>query len=70
MEGQVTPETNLQQLLTNFPNLIPFFIQERLACVGCEMARFETLEDLSRNYNLDLTHFIADIETILARAAH
>jgi hybrid cluster-associated redox disulfide protein len=68
MEGQVTPETNLQQLLTNFPNLIPLFIQERLACVGCVMARFETLDELSRNYNLDLTQFIADIETILAQA--
>lgn len=67
MEGKITSDTNLQQLLADYPILIPLFIHERLACVGCLMVRFDTLYDLARNYNLDLTRFIADIESILAQ---
>lgn len=70
MKGYVTPETNLQQLLADYPNLIPIFIKERLACVGCLMARFDTLSDLARNYDLDLTRFMAEIETILVQTKH
>lgn len=68
MEGHVTPETNLQQLLVDYPNLIPLFIKERLACVGCLMAKFDTLSDLAQNYNLDLNQLIGEIESILSQA--
>lgn len=67
MEGRITPETNLNQLLTDYPVLIPLFIKERLACIGCMMAKFETLRDLSQNYNVDLERFIAEIEAIAGK---
>lgn len=67
MEGRIRPETNLNQLLTDYPVLIPLFIKERLACIGCTMAKFETLHDLSQNYNIDLGCFIAEIEAIAGK---
>lgn len=65
MEGRITPQTNLYQLLSDFPLLIPLFIKKQLACVGCAMSRFETLGDLSVNYNLDLRFLIAEIASTL-----
>lgn len=67
MEGRITPQTNLYQLLADWPLLIPLFIKKRLACVGCEMSKFETLSDLSKNYNLDLKLLMAEIATTIAK---
>ena len=61
MEGSLTPQTNLYRLMADYPALIPLFIKKRLACVGCEMSKFETLGDLSHNYNLNLEDFIEEI---------
>jgi uncharacterized protein len=65
LEGRITPQTNLYQLLADFPLLIPLFIKKRLACVGCTMSRFETLADLTVNYNLDLSILLAEITSTL-----
>lgn len=65
MQGRITPQTNLYQLLADFPLLIPLFIKKRLACVGCVMSRFETLADISVNYNLDLNFLLAEITSTL-----
>jgi hybrid cluster-associated redox disulfide protein len=67
VEGRIRPETNLNQLLTDYPALIPLFIKDRFACVGCMMAKFETLRDLSQNYNVDLEHLITEIEAIAGK---
>ena len=67
MEGKLTPQTNLYQLLADNPEVIPIFIKKRLACVGCEMLKFETLGDLSHNYNLNLKDFIEEITTTMKK---
>lgn len=68
MEGRLTPNTNLCRLLKDHPELIPLFIKKRLACVGCEMSKFETLGDLSHNYNLNLEDFIEEITSIMKKS--
>ena len=68
MEGRLTPQTNLYRLLADSPALIPLFIKKRLACVGCEMSKFETLGDLSHNYNLNLEDFIEEITTTMNKS--
>ena len=66
MEGRITSQTNLYQLLADFPQLIPLIIKKRFACVGCTMSKFETLGDLSVNYNLDLRILLAEIASTLS----
>lgn len=69
MKKTITPQTNLYQLLADWPELNALFLKRRLACTGCLMAKFETLEDLRRSYFLDLDGFIAEIQAAIGRSA-
>ena len=68
VSGRITPKTNLHQLLASWPAAIPLFNKKLLACVGCEMAKFETLEDLACNYDLDLVSLIQEINSSLSNS--
>ena len=61
MATNLSAQTTIADLLKNWPSVMPFFIQNRLPCIGCEMARFETLEDLAKIYHLDLEIFLHEI---------
>ena len=62
MERQITPNLMVADVLARWPAVIPVFIQHRLACVGCSMAPFETLDDAVRNYGLEAENFLGQLE--------
>jgi hybrid cluster-associated redox disulfide protein len=43
----------VQEILTRWPRAAYVFMSLRTACVGCQMARFCTLDDVAANYRLD-----------------
>jgi hybrid cluster-associated redox disulfide protein len=54
-------DRTIEQVLSDQPALIPAFLTYRLACVGCSMALFCTLEDAVTTYNLPREQFLADL---------
>jgi len=44
-----------------YPQLLPWFLEQNLDCVGCRMARFCTLEEVSRQYRLEVDSFLQSI---------
>ncbi|MBX6773250.1 MAG: DUF1858 domain-containing protein [Chloroflexi bacterium] len=50
----VTAEINVDELLTVFPAAARVFVRHRMACVGCEVARFESLAEACRIYGEDV----------------
>lgn len=40
--------------MDRWPETVAVFQAFRTACVGCIMARFDTVEDVARNYRLEL----------------
>lgn len=56
-------------LLTNWPAVFPVFIKHQLHCMGCKMARFDTLEDVAKNYQLDLDDFLDEIRAVVEQAS-
>ena len=62
MERQITPNLRVADVLARWPAVIPVFIQHHLACVGCAMAPFETLDDAVRNYGLEAEPFLIQLE--------
>jgi len=58
---QLSPKTSVAELLTRWPQAIPIFLKRNMSCPGCSMSTFETLEDASRIYHLDLKQFINEI---------
>jgi hybrid cluster-associated redox disulfide protein len=43
----------VQRVLDLWPRTVHVFVDRRMACVGCSMAAFETIEEVARNYDQD-----------------
>lgn len=56
-------EANLTvaEVLAHWPQTIPVFIHHRMACVGCVIAPFETLAEVSLIYHLNLDCFLQEL---------
>lgn len=68
MAPMVTPKLIVADLLSEWPEVIPVFLNRRMACVGCNMARFETLQDASRIYGVNLEQFLAEINCVISQS--
>lgn len=49
-------------LLTYSPLIAPLLFELRVDCLGCSMKKFCSLEELSRQYKMDLETLIAIIQ--------
>jgi len=53
--------TIVADVLAARPGAAHAFVARGMACVGCPMARFETLADAAAVYSVDLAHLLADV---------
>lgn len=51
-------ETPIAEIMQTWPQTIPVFLDQRMICVGCHLARFDTLADAIDNYNLSANMFM------------
>ena len=56
---------NISEILDRWPEIIPIFLNRRMACVGCSLADFMTLEDALDIYHLNMESFIEEIENAI-----
>lgn len=61
MDRSISAETNVDLLLDRFPAAAPVFIARRMHCVGCPVARFETLADVCAIYKQSLDSLLKDL---------
>jgi hybrid cluster-associated redox disulfide protein len=47
--------------LERWPPAAQVFLAHRMACVGCAMARFDTLRDAAATYQLPLDRFLLEL---------
>ncbi len=57
----VGPESNVDELITRYPATVRVFVKHRMLCVGCEVARFESLAEACRIYRKPLEPLLADL---------
>lgn len=55
----------MADLMAAWPQVIPLLLERGMACVGCGMARFETLSDAAGVYELDLRGLLADLSRVI-----
>ena len=51
--------TTVAQALSADPRLARVFLMHGMACVGCPMAAFETIEEVARTYRVEPATFVA-----------
>jgi hybrid cluster-associated redox disulfide protein len=54
-------ELTIETLLSTRPGAAEVLLRHGMACVGCAMARFETLAEAAREYRLDLSALVAEL---------
>jgi hybrid cluster-associated redox disulfide protein len=55
-------ESTVEQTLDQFPFLAVVFVRRGMACVGCAMARFDTLADAARSYGQRADELVAELD--------
>jgi hybrid cluster-associated redox disulfide protein len=63
--NEISAWTTVSDLLTCCPECIPIFLGHRMACVGCLMARFDTLSDAASNYRLPVETLLLEIRAVV-----
>lgn len=58
----VSPDQTVAEVLERWPATASVFVRYRTSCVGCSMAEFESLADVSAIYRLPLGEFLDDLE--------
>jgi hybrid cluster-associated redox disulfide protein len=61
----VSGDETLDELITEHPETSVVFIRRRMHCVGCDLARFETLRDASRAYHQSFDEILDEIRRLL-----
>jgi hybrid cluster-associated redox disulfide protein len=57
----LSADMTVAEILQSWPDTIPVFLQNRLGCVGCAMAPFDTVSDVVKIYDLSLDGFLGDL---------
>ncbi len=66
-QGLVTADMVVDDIVTRFPATIRVFTRRQMHCYGCEMAQFETLEEVCRAYGQPLDEVLADLRRVALR---
>ena len=64
-QDSISVQMTISEILDRWPEIIPIFINRRMACVGCSLADFMTLEDALEIYHLNMESFIEEIENAI-----
>jgi len=65
MTTHISSEITVKDLLDRYPQLLQLFMDIGLLCLGCPAEAFHTLEDVAREYHLDMDPFLARIEMVI-----
>lgn len=60
----LTGDLTVAALLATHPRAIRVLLRHRMSCIGCLMARFETLRDAAAVYRLDERELLDEIEEV------
>jgi hybrid cluster-associated redox disulfide protein len=62
----ITAESNVDELMTHYPQTVNVFVRRRMLCPGCLAARFETIAEVCRIYDMPLQPLLAELRSAAA----
>lgn len=61
----ISGEMIVEDILDRFPQAVGVFLHRRMHCVGCPIARFETLAEACHIYRQPLDSMLADLAEVV-----
>lgn len=65
--GKITPDAVIDWVVSEYPSTVPIFLQWRMQCVGCPLARFETIADACRIYQRPVERFLVELRASVSQ---
>jgi hybrid cluster-associated redox disulfide protein len=62
MDASICAKWTVADVLATYPQTATIFLSLRTNCVGCHLARFCTLEDVARTYELSIQDLIEKLQ--------
>ena len=62
----LTADMTVHQVMNRWPATMRVFLDFRLSCVGCPIATFHSIEEASREHNIDGSAFLAALQAVAA----
>jgi hybrid cluster-associated redox disulfide protein len=66
---EIFPTTCLAYLFEQYPPAIQVFLKHQMACIGCGMASFESVEDAAHIYGIKADILLTEILVIIRPAS-
>jgi hybrid cluster-associated redox disulfide protein len=58
---QITKDSNLLQVVKDFPETIPVFMSFGLGCIGCAVAKYETVEQGANGHGINADALVEEL---------
>ncbi|MCS7222401.1 MAG: DUF1858 domain-containing protein [Anaerolineae bacterium] len=58
----LTGDLTVAEVLARWPQAVQVFFRHRMACVGCTMAPFDTIADVTAIYGLPMNCFLSELQ--------
>ncbi len=61
----ITKDMSIMEVVTNYPDTIPVFMQSGMGCIGCAAAHFENIEQGALAHGIDVDELIASLNEVV-----
>jgi len=58
---EIRSGSTVSEIIQKYPQTVFVFFRYHMICVGCAMAKFDTLEDAAENYAIPLSQFLVEL---------
>ena len=61
----ITKDMSIMEVVTNYPDTVPVFMQSGMGCIGCAAAHFENLEQGALAHGIDVAELITALNDVV-----
>lgn len=63
----ITKDMSIMEVVTNYPDTVPVFMQSGMGCIGCAAAHFENIEQGALAHGIDVDELITSLNDVVAQ---
>ena len=61
----ITKGVSIMEVVTNYPDTVPVFMQAGMGCIGCAAAHFENIEQGAMAHGIDIDELITALNDVV-----
>ena len=61
----ITKDMSIMEVVTNYPDTVPVFMQSGMGCIGCAAAHFENIEQGALAHGIDVDELMTALNEVV-----